>query len=134
MIPKLVARQSFSYFFAISFVLILILGRTNILSNAGIESPVLLGGTVILFAATALSFWLSARSLQSKNPQAPIRSMYGSFMIKFFVILIAAFIYIMMEKKNVNKPALMICMGMYLVYSTLEVLSIQKLLNQKKNA
>lgn len=134
MIPKIVARQSFSYFFAFSFILFLIFDKTNVLANAGIDSWVLVGGTVILFFATALSFWLSERSLHSKNPQAPIRSMYGSFMIKFFVILIAAFIYIMMAKKNVNKPALMICMGLYLVYSTLEVFSIQKLLNQKKNA
>ena len=30
--------------------------------------------------------------------------MYGGFIIKFFVVAIAAFIYIMVTKKNVNKP------------------------------
>jgi hypothetical protein len=134
MIPKSVARQSFSYFFAFSFILFIVLEKTNAFANAGIDWWVPVGGTVILFIATALSFWLSERSLQSKNPQAPIRSMYGSFMIKFFLIAVAAFIYIMVEKKNVNKPALMICMGLYLVYTALEVTSLQKILKQKKNA
>jgi hypothetical protein len=103
-------------------------------ANSGIDGTVVLGGNVILFLATIMSFWVSARSLQSNSPSAPIRSLYGSFMVKFFIIIIAAFIYIMMAKKNVNKPALMICAGLYLVYSTLEVLAIQKLLKQKKNA
>jgi len=48
--------------------------------------------------------------------------------------MVAAFAYIMMEKKNVNKPALIICMGLYLVYTFVEVSSLQKLLKQKKNA
>ena len=52
-------------------------------------------------------------------------------MIKFFVCLIAAFIYFMLAKKNVNKPALIICMGLYIVYTVLEVAALQKLLKQK---
>jgi hypothetical protein len=55
-------------------------------------------------------------------------------MIKFFLIAIAAFVYIMVAKKNLNKPALITCMGLYLVYTFVEVSSLQKLLKQKKNA
>lgn len=134
MVPKSVARQSFSIFFVITFILFIVLGKIKALPGAGIDWWVAEGGTVILFFATALSFWLSERSLQSKNPQAPIRSMYGSFMIKFFVIIVAAFIYIMAEKKNVNKPALMICAGLYFIYTVLEVTALQKILKLKKNA
>jgi len=112
---------------------IFFLGK-HILIRQGIDSFVLIGGNLVLFIATALSFYVSQRSLASTNPNASVRSLYGSFMIKFFICMVAAFAYIMMEKKNVNKPALIICMGLYLVYTFVEVSSLQKLLKQKKNA
>ncbi len=104
----------------------------NFLNKQGIDDLVLIGGNLILFIATALSFYISHKSITSNNPNSSVRSLYGSFMIKFFLIAIAAFIYIMVVKKNINKPALVICMGLYLVYSFAEVASLQKLLQQKK--
>ena len=104
------------------------------LNKQGADHLVLIGGNLVLFIATSLSFYISQRSLTSKNPNASVRSLYGSFMIKFFLIAIAAFIYIMVAKKNLNKPALFACMGLYLVYTFVEVSSLQKLLKQKKNA
>lgn len=133
-IPKSTARQSFSIFFVFSFLAILVLKWTNVFANAAIDGNVVQAANVVIFFATAFSFWLTERSLRSTNLNASVSSLYGSFMIKFFVIAIAAFIYIMVEKKNVNKPALFIGMGLYLIYTFLEVASLQKLLNQKKNA
>lgn len=128
------ARQSFSIFWAFSFLVIVLLDRKNVFANAGIDGTVVLAGNFIIFLATFLSFVISKRSIDSANPNAAVRSLYGSFMIKFFVIAIAAFAYIMAVKKQVNKPALVICAGLYLIYSFLEVASVQKLLKQKKNA
>ena len=102
----------------------------SFLNKQGIDHEVLIGGNLILFIATALSFYISQRSLVSPNPRSSVGSLYGSFMAKFFIIAIAAFV----AKKNLNKPALFICMGLYLVYTFLEVASLQKLLKQKKNA
>ena len=110
---------------------IFVLGK-SFLTQQGIDHLVLIGGNLVLFIASALSFYISHKSITSKNPNSSIRSLYGSFMIKFFLIAIAAFVYIMVVKKNVNKPALVICMGLYLVYSFVEVASLQKLLRQKK--
>ncbi len=103
----------------------------NWLLKKGVNHEVLIGGNLVLFLATALSFFVYQRSLKSTNPQASVRGMYGSFMIKFFLCLIAAFIYIMLAKKNLNKPALIICMGLYIVYTVIEVAVLQKLLKQK---
>ena len=133
MLPKIIYRQPFAILFFVTFILFIVLWKTKAFPEAGIDWSVAMGGTAILYFATALSFWLSYRSINSSNPHAPIRSMYGSFMAKFFVIAVAAFIYIMAEKKQVNKPALMICMGLYLIYTFLEVTSLQKILRQKKN-
>jgi len=109
----------------------------DFLEKNKIDHLVLIGGNLVVFIASALSFYISYRSINAKNPNASLRSMYGSFMIKFFLIATAAFVYIMVVKKNVNKPALIICMGLYLVYTFIEVSSLQKMLRQKsrdKNA
>jgi len=108
------------------------LGGKSFLNKHGIDQPVLIGGNLVLFIATALSFYISYRSITSPNPNASVRSLYGSFMIKFFLIIITAFVYIMVAKKDLNKPALFICMGLYLVYTVVEVASLQKLLRQQK--
>lgn len=106
----------------------------NWLVNKGVDHEVLIVGNLILFVATALSLFIYQRSLKSPNPQASVRGMFGSFIVKFFLCLIAAFVYIMVEKKNVNKPALIICMGLYIIYTIAEVSALQKILKQKKNA
>jgi hypothetical protein len=104
----------------------------NLLIKNGIDHEVLIAGNLVLFLATVLSFIVYQRSLKPANPNASIRGMYGSFMIRFFVCLIAAFVYIMVAKKNVNKPALIICMGLYIIYTVIEVSVLQKLLKQNK--
>jgi hypothetical protein len=74
------------------------------------------------------------RSLNSSNPQSFVRAMYGSFILKFFVLVIAAFAYIMLAKKDVNKQALFTCMGLYLIFTFIEISALTKKMKQKKNA
>lgn len=104
------------------------------LVKKGVNNDVLIFGNLIVFIATLLSVIVYLRSLKGSGGGAALRGMYGSFMIKFFTCLVAAFAYIMVVKKNVNKPALIICLGLYVVYTVIEVSSLQKLLKQKKNA
>ena len=106
----------------------------SLLRKWGVDPDVLVIGNSVLFISSFFSFLISQRGLKSTNPHAFVRSVYGSFIIKFFFCITAAFIYIMSEKKNINKPALFICMGLYLVYSFLEVGVLTKQLKQKKNA
>jgi hypothetical protein len=107
-------------------------GRT-LLEKWSIDREVLIVGNLILFVVTLLSFWLGQRGLRSGNVQAFIRSIYASFIVKFFIIAVAAFIYIIAVKKNVNRPALIACMCLYLVYTFLEVSILMKMAKEKKN-
>jgi hypothetical protein len=109
-----------------------IVGKTW-LANKGIDQSVLIAGNLLLFLVSLITFLITYRSLKAKNPNVFVRAMYGGFIIKFFVVAIAAFIYIMMTKKNVNKPALFICMGLYVLYTFFEVSSLIRVLKQKKN-
>jgi hypothetical protein len=106
----------------------------NILQRWGVDQEVLIIGNAVLFLITLMSFSLTQKGLNSPNSHAFVRAVYGSVMIKLFLCLIVAFIYISTNKGNLNKPALFTCMGLYLVYTFMEVSALMKLLREKKNA
>ena len=106
----------------------------NMLQRWNVDQDVVIIGNTLLFLITLLSYLLALRGLNHSNPHVFFRSVYVSVMLKLFVCIIAAFVYISMYKNNLNKPALFTCMGLYLVYTFLEVSVLMKLLKQKKNA
>jgi hypothetical protein len=109
------------------------IGKSRLQQN-NIDADVLIIGNTLLFVITLISFLLAQKGLSNSNPHAFVRSVYMSVMLKLFVCIIAAFIYISIYKSNLNKPALFGCMGLYLVYTFLEVATLMKMLKQKKNA
>ena len=102
-------------------------------SITAIDFRVLKIGNLLLFLLACISFRMNVRALLHKNVQGFLRLVYGSFLLKFFVIAIAAFVYIAVYKKEVNKPALFGFFGMYIVYTFIEVRSVMKL-SKKTNA
>ena len=98
-----------------------------------VDQDVLIIGNLFLFLITLVSFVIAKRGLQNSNPHAFVRSVYGSIMSKLFICLIAAFIYIAVYKKDLNKPAFFACMGLYLVYTFLEVSILTRLLRRQPN-
>ena len=100
----------------------------NMLTRWGVDQDVVLIGNLFLFFIAIASFLLGLRGLRKPNPHAFVRSVYTSMMLKLFLCIIAAFIYISMYRDNLNKPALFICMGLYLVYTFIEVSILMKLL------
>ena len=104
------------------------------LTRWGFNQEVLVYGNIILFVICLISFTMGANGLQSKNNHAFFRWVYGSFMVKLFLLAGVAFIYIMTMKKNINKPALFLCLGLYLVYTMIEVSGLMKMAKRKTNA
>lgn len=98
-----------------------------------VDKDVITIGNLILFLATSLSYFFAQIGLKSGNPHAFLRSVYASIMVKFFICLVAALIYIMVYKASLNKPALFICMGLYLIYTFMEVMILTKKMKQKPN-
>ena len=131
----MILRNRFREFAPIALLFVLlnalaIAGRST-LEGWGMSQNVFLGGNLLLFAITFFSFLIAERGLQDKNPHAFVRSVYTSILIKLFVCVIASFIYIWMNKKDINKPALFTCMGLYLVYTFLEVSVLTKMLKKR---
>jgi heme/copper-type cytochrome/quinol oxidase subunit 3 len=104
------------------------------LAKQGVNQEVLIMGNMILLLVSLFAFVITHRAIESGKPQAFVRAMYGSFIIKFFVVAIVAFVYIMVARKNVNKPALIACAGLYIIYTGIETRALINLLKQKKNA
>ncbi|HEY1113853.1 MAG TPA: hypothetical protein VGE66_09835 [Chitinophagaceae bacterium] len=107
-----------------------IVGR-SLLERWGASQDVLIWGNLLLFALTMISFIVAQKGLKSTNPHAFVRSVYGSIMLKLFVSLIAAFVYIFLTRKELNKPAFFSLMGLYLVYTFLEVSTLTRMLKQR---
>ena len=96
-----------------------------------VDQDVLIIGNLFLFVITLVSFLIAKKGLQNNNPHAFVRSVYASIIFKLFLCMIAAFVYIAINKRNLNKPAFFTCMGLYLVYTFLEVTSLTRLLRRK---
>lgn len=106
----------------------------NRLKEWGFHQEVLVYGNIIVFAICLITYLMSAKGLKSKNNHLFFRLVYGGFIIKLFLIAGIAFAYIMTFKKEVNKPALFLCMGLYVVYTIIEVNGLMKLGKQKPDA
>ena len=118
-------------FFILINAMAIVFGKR--LESKGVNHEVVIVGNVLLFLVTVISFQLAKRGLSNPNTQAFIRSIYSSMMLKMFACIIAAFIYIWAAGPTLNKPALFICMGLYLVYTFMEVSVLTKLLKGKPN-
>jgi len=131
-------KQAFRNFLpAIILFLVLnsgFLGMMKRLQDWGFDYPVLIFGNIIVFCISFLSYWMAAKGLTTKNNHAFFRWVYGSVMLKLFLLAGVAFVYIMMNKEGVNKPALFFCMGLYIIYTFIEVSALMKVNKQKTNA
>ena len=109
-----------------------IAGR-SLLLRKGIDQSVVIVGNLVLFAVSLAAFLLTQRTLDNKNPHVFVRAVYSGFIIKFFIVVLAAFVYFQLVDE-VNKPALFVVLVLYLVYTFIEVSSLLRLLKGKKNA
>ena len=86
-----------------------------------LDVSVVLGANFLLFLVTLIGAGLTTKSFSNPNLQASIRAVMLSFMIKFFVLALAAFVYIYVKRKAVNLPALYGAAFLYVLYAGVEV-------------
>ena len=61
-----------------------ILGKP-LLDQWNADQDVLIYGNLVLFGVTVLSYLVLQKGLDHSNPNVFVRSVFGSFMIKFFI-------------------------------------------------
>lgn len=102
------------------------------MEKKGIDSTILIGGNIVLFIVTMLSYLFYRKAIISGNTQVFLRNVYSGMFIKFFACLIAAFCYIFFAGRNVNTGALFGLMFLYMVYTFLEISGVLKQSNNLK--
>lgn len=102
------------------------------LANWNMNTDVLIWGNLILFIATISSFYFFYRSL-AKRSLAFLNMVYMGLFVKLGLCLMASFLYIYLAGKSVNKPAILALMGLYLVYTFIELMIITRLGREQQN-
>jgi hypothetical protein len=111
----------------------LILVFRNYLEQHGFDWQVLTAGNLFIYLVTAISIQLLSKGLHAERTQVFLRNAYSGIMVKLFACAAAAFVYILVSGKSLNKPALFACMALYLVYTFVEISVIMRQSNEKKN-
>jgi len=128
-------RKNRSPIFPIVFFFIITTGlfvsAKKLFERYNIDQEVVIIGNLVLFIVTMLSLIIGKRTVSSSNPNAFVRGIMIGTMLKLFACAIAAFIYIMMFRDKLSKPALVVCMFLYIIYTIIEVNTLKKLLREK---
>jgi hypothetical protein len=129
------SRKFFSPVFLLFFICTaFLIGFRARLEKWGFDIEVMLIGNLVLCIITLLSFYMLNKGLHAVSTAGFLRSVYGSFMIKLFLVAALVFGYVFVNKENINKPALFTCMFLYLVYSFVEIRGLLKLSKEKTDA
>lgn len=126
-------KQIFPLVFLFIIINTFLLTMAAFFEQHGIDREVLIIANSLLFLTNFAAFFLQRRALQNKNPNVFVRSMMGSMMIKMVVLLGAFLVYVILFGKTVNKPAIYLSLGLYVLYLGVEVMIVMKL-NKQKNA
>lgn len=110
-----------------------ILVLRNFLQQHGFDWQVLSGGNLIIYVITTISMQLLRQGMNATTTQGFMARAYGGIMVKLFACALAACIYIFVARSQVNKPALLTCMALYMVYTFVELKITLKQTNQNKN-
>ena len=104
------------------------------LKEYGFNIGFLVVANAILFILTFLGFYIQTKGVRSTNINAFIRGVYSSLLLKMFVIVVAILVYILVMRGEANKPSILASMGIYLVYTSLEVIQLMKIARKKPDA
>ena len=113
--------------------LIVLIFRSFLEAN-GFDIGFLIIANAILFMLSILGFVIQMRGLKSTNVNAFIRSLYSSLLAKMVIIMIAVITYIFITGGKVNKPSLFTSMGLYFLYTSIEVTQLMKIARRKPDA
>lgn len=99
---------------------VLIVLGWNYLASHKINPWVVLIANGVLCLVTLLNIAYHTASLQKSNPQAVLRSVMASTMIKLFVLAACVLIYLLAAGSSRSVYAVILSMGLYIIYSWME--------------
>ena len=119
---RLQLRNTFLPLLAIFLLVnIVCISSADKLAANKIDAAVVQVANVLLFAVAFISSLMHYRALKSANPHAFVRSVMGATVLKLFTLAGAVLIYVYIKGPAKNVPGIIIGMGLYILYSIVEV-------------
>lgn len=115
--------------FIVITLILIVFGKQ--LHSLGVDSSFILGANVVLFILSSIGFFIQLKSAINTNPNVMMRGISGSMLAKFFLVIAAVLVYVMGLGGSINTGALLISFLLYLIYTTLEVVQLLKVLKKK---
>lgn len=117
----------------ITFILLngAFVGLRHFFERKNIDTDVVIIANALLCLLASLAILMHKKAAANPNPNAFVRSILTATVLKLFVIAGATFIYIAMAKETKSVNALFVGMGLYFIYTFIEVKLAQEL-NRKK--
>jgi hypothetical protein len=103
------------------------------LNAIGINHLVVQGANLLLFLLMFVSAYLHLKALHDSNPHAFLRSVMSATVIKLFVIAGATFIYLFVAGDQRSVYAVLVGMGLYIVYTVVELRGLFRMNKQNNN-
>lgn len=109
-----------------------------VLNNTGVGMPqinytVVLIANLLLFVLTFVSYLVHIKSVNNNNPYAFVRGIMSMMIVKLLVLAGAVILYLYFFKESKNVPAIIAGLGLYILYSVMDVRAAFKLSRNKKN-
>lgn len=99
------------------------------LEKLQINADVVKAANFILFFVSSISIALHKKASEKENPNAIVRSMMLASLIKLMVVAFSVVIYVYIAGAKRNAYGIFCGMGLYLIYTFLEVKIASKLKN-----
>ena len=105
----------------------------SFLQSQGIDVNFVAGANLILFLISISGLLVQSRSVSSANANAFIRGIYSSLIIKMFTVIGAILIYVAIMSHELNKAGIFIAMAFYMLYTSIEVFQLMKIVRKKSD-
>ena len=122
------------YFIFIDTLIFIILGAIfYAIHNAApdYQLGVLMIGNAIMAILTATSYLIVKKTVHER-PQAFVRGVYGASLLKLMVCMFSILAYVLINRPNIHKPSVFILLGIYIVYTAAETISLSKLARESR--
>lgn len=86
-----------------------------------VDPLVVIGANCLLFLISSYNAYQHFKVMAQTNPHAMVRGVMGTTVLKLFVLGTATFIYLYYSGENRNVNGLFISMGLYILYTWLDV-------------
>ena len=126
------AQRYFAFIFLMMTLTLWAVGLLSWLTWSAVQVTLL--ANVLLFGLTLFLFRRTYKSFSDPNPQVSIRAIISGFMIKFFVLTLAALLYIFLKRKALSLWGLGGAATLYVLYTIVEIRALLLLLKKGHHA